>query len=138
MSIKRLVRDLNMPVRIEVCETVREPDGLAMSSRNVQLSAPDRERAAALRRALMAADRAVAEGVRDPSAVTERALSELAGVEIEPEYLALVSADTLMPVTEIRGEVLALIAARVGATRLIDNHLLSAEAPAGGTSNGRP
>ena len=63
-------------------------------------------------------------------------MSELAGVEIVPEYLALVSADTLMPVTEIRGEVLALIAARVGATRLIDNHLLSSEVPAVRTSNG--
>src|SRR5438874_321851 len=60
--IKALVRDLNMPVRIEVCETVREPDGLAMSSRNLLLSAQDRERAPALHRALLAAERAVAEG----------------------------------------------------------------------------
>jgi pantoate--beta-alanine ligase len=136
--IQRLVRDLNMPVRIAVCQTVREPDGLAMSSRNVQLSASDRERAAALHRALQAADRAVAAGARDPAAVTERALAELSRVEIEPEYLALVSPHTLTPVEEIAGDVLALVAARVGHTRLIDNQLLSIAQAAGTTNNGRP
>jgi pantoate--beta-alanine ligase len=136
--IKRLVRDLNMPVRIEVCATVREPDGLAMSSRNVLLSARERERAAALHRALLAADRAVAEGMRDPAAVTERAGSELAGAAIEPDYLALVSADTLAPVRRIEGDVLALVAARVGATRLIDNQLLSTDEEAPRNENERP
>jgi pantoate--beta-alanine ligase len=135
--ITQLVRDLNMPVRVEVCETVREPDGLALSSRNVRLSATDRARALALHRALRAADRAVAEGIDDPAAVTERALSELSRDEIQPDYLALVSATTLAPVQRVEGDVLALVAARVGATRLIDNHKLSTETPQA-NHNGRP
>jgi len=135
--IKRLVRDLNMPVRIEVCETVREPDGLAMSSRNVHLSPRERARATALHRALVAAGQAVADGARDPEAVRERALKTLAEAEIEPDYLALVSAETLEPVPRIDGDVLALVAARVGETRLIDNQLLSTATAAGSTTNGR-
>ena len=139
LVITRLVRDLNMPVRIEVCATVREPDGLAMSSRNAQLSADDRDRALALHRALLAAEQAVADGVRDPAAVSARALSELNRAELEPDYLALVSPDTLKPVQDIEGEVLALVAARVGTTRLIDNHRLSTPSKAGSQeTNGRP
>jgi pantoate--beta-alanine ligase len=125
LVITQLVRDLNIPVRIEVCPTVREPDGLAMSSRNAHLSDQERARAASLRRALLAADEAVAQGVRDPAAVAACAHAELSSAEIEPEYLALVSPDTLEPVERIEGDVLALVAARVGETRLIDNHRLS-------------
>jgi pantoate--beta-alanine ligase len=138
--IKRLVRDLDMPVRIEVCATVREPDGLAMSSRNARLSASERERAAALHRALLAADQAVAEGARDPAAVAARAVSELHAAAIEPDYVELVSADTFAPVQRIEGDVLAVLAARVGTTRLIDNHTLSTAHPvaAGSNNNGRP
>ncbi len=95
-----------------------------MSSRNVHLSARERERATALHRALLAAERAVADGARDPAVVIERARSVLAGAELEPEYLELVSADTLAPVRRIDGDVLALVAARVGSTRLIDNQRL--------------
>ena len=135
--IRRLVRDLNHPARIEVCETVREPDGLAMSSRNVCLSQSDRRRAAALHRALLAADEAVAKGVRDPAAVTERAMSELAESGIEPEYVELVSAESFQPVRTVEGDVLALVAARVGGVHLIDNHMLSTTAEAGSTNNGR-
>jgi pantoate--beta-alanine ligase len=123
--IKRLVRDLDMPVRIEVCPTIRDPDGLAMSSRNAHLSMADRQRATALHRALLAADQAVADGSRDPAAVTARAVTELHDADIEPDYVELVSADTLTPVERIEGDVLALVAARVGRTRLIDNHPLS-------------
>jgi pantoate--beta-alanine ligase len=119
--IRQLVRDLDMPVRIEACPTVREPDGLAMSSRNVLLSGADRERAAALPRALAAARESVAAGERDATAVRAAAIAALASRGIEPEYFELVSADTLAPVRRIDGEVLALVAARVGATRLIDN-----------------
>jgi pantoate--beta-alanine ligase len=136
--IQRLVRDLNMPLRVEVCDTVREPDGLAMSSRNVLLSGADRERALALHRALLAVEGAVAEGIRDPRVATERAIAELSAAEIEPDYLELVSADTLVPVTQIEGPVLALVAARVGGIRLIDNHKLSTEPAAGSNHNGRP
>jgi pantoate--beta-alanine ligase len=138
LVVQRLVRDLNMPIRIEVCDTVREPDGLAMSSRNVHLSTDERRRALALHRALDAIDTAVARGQRDPAELMAEARAELEGAQIEPDYLALVSADTLAPVTEVEGDVLALIAARVGETRLIDNHRLRTGAVASPRNNGRP
>jgi len=122
--IQRLVRDLDMPVAIEVCPTVREADGLALSSRNVHLSAADRARATALHRALGAVRDVVSAGERDPGAACEAALAELARAEIEPDYVELVSAESLTPVDRIEGDVLALIAARVGTTRLIDNELI--------------
>jgi pantoate--beta-alanine ligase len=135
--IKQLVRDLNMPVEIQVCDTVREPDGLAMSSRNVRLSSDERQRATALHRALVAAEQAVAQGARDPDVIAQRARSELAEAGIEPEYLELVSPDTFEPVRSVEGEVLALVAARVGGARLIDNQLVSTTSVAGTTDNGR-
>ncbi len=125
LVIKRFVSDLDIPTRIAVCPTVREPDGLAMSSRNARLDAEQRARAAALYQALRSAEAAVAAGERDPAAVQARAREELDGASVEPEYLELVSAHTLAAVTEIDGEVLAVLAARVGNTRLIDNHLIA-------------
>ncbi len=119
--IRRLVRDLDFSVRIEVCPTVREPDGLAMSSRNAQLSQSDRRRALALHLALRAATEAIASGERDTGAVIGAARAELEDVELD--YFELVNPDTLAPVgARIEGgDVLAVVAARVGATRLIDN-----------------
>jgi pantoate--beta-alanine ligase len=140
LVIRRLVRDLDLPVRIEVCPTVRADDGLALSSRNALLSAADRDRATSLHRALSAVQAAVAAGERDPVAATDAALAELARAQVEPEYLALVSAETMTPVSRIDGEVLAVIAARVGGIRLIDNafiHVLSTAETAGSTSQGR-
>jgi pantoate--beta-alanine ligase len=125
--IKRLVRDLDLPVRIEVCPTIREPDGLAMSSRNVLLSRGERARAAALHRALIAIEAAVAAGERDPVAARAGGLAELDAARIEPEYLELVSAGSLEPVERIDGRVLAVVAAHVGTTRLIDNHMIHRE-----------
>jgi pantoate--beta-alanine ligase len=124
LVIRRLVRDLDMLVRIEVCPTVREPDGLALSSRNAHLSAADRLRATALHRALAAVQDAVDDGERDAVALLARARSELASSEIEPDYFELVSTDTLAPVSRIDGSVLAVLAAYVGGTRLIDNQLI--------------
>ncbi len=138
LVIKRFTEDLNMPVRIEICPTVREPDGLAMSSRNVHLSPEERARAAALRRALLAVERAVAGGDDDPSAIRAGALAELGSAEIQPEYLELVSASTLQPVPRAEGELLAVVAARVGATRLIDNHPFTATPAVNANRNGRP
>jgi pantoate--beta-alanine ligase len=124
LVIRRLVRDLDIPVAIEVCPTVREANGLAMSSRNVRLSPEDFERSAALYRALLAADAAVRDGERDPARAIAHATQELSdGIELE--YLELRSADTLLPVERIEGRLIALIAARVGGVRLIDNHQLS-------------
>ena len=125
--IKRLVRDLDLPVQIEVCPTIREPDGLAMSSRNVHLSPADRERALALQRALHAVEESIAAGERDPEAAIAAGLDELSAVRLEPDYLELVATDTLAPVQRIDGDVLAVVAARVGDTRLIDNHTIKLE-----------
>jgi pantoate--beta-alanine ligase len=131
LIVRRVVRDLDMPVRIEVCPTVREPDGLAMSSRNAYLGPAERERAVALRRALDAAETAVAAGERDASAVATVARQAMEPYGVEPEYLALVAADSLQPVDRLDGEILVALAARVGPARLIDNSLISA------SSNGR-
>jgi pantoate--beta-alanine ligase len=144
--IGRLVRDLDMPVRIEVGPTVRERDGLAMSSRNVHLDAAERARAASLHGALEAIRQAVDSGERDAERARARGLAELVAAGIEPEYLELVSADTLTPVRRVDREVLALIAAQVGGTRLIDNAIIqplstaahgAAPPAAGSNENGR-
>ncbi len=119
--VRRLVRDLNLPVEVATCPTVRAPDGLALSSRNQLLSAPDRRRATTLHRALVSVRAAVAAGERSPDAATEAARGELAEAGVEPEYLTVVSAQTMEPVERIEGDVLVVIAARVGAVRLIDN-----------------
>jgi pantoate--beta-alanine ligase len=140
--IQRMVRDLEIPVRIELCPTVREPDGLAMSSRNVHLSSAQRSQAVALHEALGALERAIAAGERDPAPVRAKALTELTARGIEPEYLEMVSPETLAPVAWIDGHtILALIAARVGTTRLIDNQLIEPLLGAPGaeaTDKGRP
>jgi pantoate--beta-alanine ligase len=124
LVIRRLVRDLDIPVRIEVCPTVREPDGLALSSRNALLSPGDRARASALHRGLAAVQAAVAAGVRDVRVLRAYALDELGAAGIEPEYVEFVSPHTLAPVSRIDADTLAVLAAPVGATRLIDNVLL--------------
>jgi pantoate--beta-alanine ligase len=124
LVIRKLVRDLDMPVEIVVAPTVREPDGLALSSRNVRLNGA-RDKALALSRALQAAEAAVAGGERDATTVRATALAAMEPYGVEPEYLELVAADTLVPVQTIDGEVLLAVAAEVGGVRLIDNTLLS-------------
>jgi pantoate--beta-alanine ligase len=121
--IRRMARDLDFPVRIEVLPTVREADGLAMSSRNAYLEPEDRERATALARALAAAERGARTGSLGIG--LEAARRELAGAGIEPEYLEARDAETLAPVHALEDRpVLVLVAARVGAARLIDNVLI--------------
>jgi pantoate--beta-alanine ligase len=124
LVIHKLVRDLDMPVRIEVCPTIREPDGLAMSSRNAYLSEEERVRATALARALRAAEQAVAEGRLDADAVIAAARQELDEAGIEPEYLELRSATDLTPAERVNGSTVLAVAARVGRARLIDNTML--------------
>jgi pantoate--beta-alanine ligase len=119
--VRRLVRDLNFPVRIEVCPTVRAADGLALSSRNVLLADAERDQAAALYHALRAVHASVAAGERDPDTATAAGHAVLAAARVEPEYLAIVAADTMEPVPTIEGDVLVAVAARVGSVRLIDN-----------------
>jgi pantoate--beta-alanine ligase len=137
LMIRRLVRDLDIPARIETGPTVRDEAGLALSSRNAHLSPPDRLRALALSGALRAIEDAVDAGETDPAAALMAGFSELAAVDIEPEYLELVSPDTLDPVTTIEGEMLVVVAARVGGTRLIDNAPIRAAPASPETAAGR-
>jgi pantoate--beta-alanine ligase len=121
--IRRMVRDLDFPVRIEVLPTVREADGLALSSRNAYLDAEDRERAMVLSRALRAVEReARRESLQAGLAAARR---ELAEAGVEPEYLEARDAAGLEPVAELNGRsVLVAVAARIGGARLIDNVLI--------------
>jgi pantoate--beta-alanine ligase len=121
LIIRRLVRDLDFPVRIEVCPTVREPDGLAMSSRNTLLDDDARRRAPALSHALFAVANAVAGGETKVETAMAPGRLALAQAGIEPEYFAAVSAETLAPVEVVEGETLVAIAVRFGSVRLIDN-----------------
>jgi pantoate--beta-alanine ligase len=132
LVIGRLVRDLDLPVRIEVRPTVREHDGLALSSRNVHLRGDDRERALALRDALRAAEASLRAGARDADVLRGAALSAMRARGVEPEYLELVRTHDLEPVDRVDGETLLAVAARVGSTRLIDNIVLSANGKQGG------
>ncbi len=136
--IRRMVGDLNMAVRIEACPTVREPDGLAMSSRNAHLSPAERKRAPALHRALAAAAAAVSGGERRADALIGAAREAMAPYEVEPEYVALVSPRTLEPVERLREPALLAIAARIGSTRLIDNTILDPTAASASQSPTEP
>ena len=128
--VERMVRDLNVPVAIVPCPTVREPDGLAMSSRNVRLAPGERAAATVLWRALDAARLAAAKGERDGEALRRIAEDVIAR---EPrarlEYVAVVDPETLEPLTRLdaRGAV-CLVAARLGDVRLIDNLRLALSA----------
>jgi pantoate--beta-alanine ligase len=122
--LRRMVRDLDLPVRLEVIPTVRERDGLAMSSRNRRLDAADRRRAIALADGLRAAQRAVSDGERDPGRLRAAALAAMEPHRVDPEYVALVDPETFEPVETVNGRVLVAVAARLGETRLIDNALI--------------
>jgi pantoate--beta-alanine ligase len=124
LVIRKLARDLDMPVRIEICPTVRDPDGLALSSRNAYLSPPERERALGLSRALRAAEAAVAAGTLGADDVLAAAREQLDAHGIDPEYLELRSSTDLSPVERVNGSTLLAVAARVGRARLIDNTIL--------------
>ncbi len=125
LVLRRMTEDLDFPVEIEVLPTVREDDGLAMSSRNAYLSPDERGRALALSRALRAAERAAVEGETSTEALVEAARTELRSAGIQPEYLEARSAEDLSPIAELNGRpVLVAVAARVGKARLIDNVLI--------------
>jgi pantoate--beta-alanine ligase len=120
--IRRMAADLDFPVTIEVVDTVREPDGLAMSSRNAYLEPEERQRAASLSRALRAAEAVAEAGERRPEAALDAARAELERSGIEPEYLEARDAESLAPAQSLNGRpVLVAVAARVGRARLIDN-----------------
>jgi len=128
--IRRMVRDLNMPVEIVGCPIVREPDGLAMSSRNAYLNVDERKRALALRRSLLRVEEKFAAGERDAAKLVAAARSVFAEEpQVRLDYFEVVDPETLEPVEKITGRTLCAVAAYVGSTRLIDNVLLR---PVGG------
>ncbi|GHD80606.1 pantothenate synthetase [Salinibacterium amurskyense] len=121
--VRRMITDLNIPVQLEIIETVREEDGLALSSRNQFLDAHQREAASILSTALNAATSAADSGLDAVIAAAQGALMGESGVELD--YFTVVDTDTFMPVPDgYRGPAVALVAARVGETRLIDNATL--------------
>jgi len=119
--IRRLVADLNLPVRVEICPTVREPDGLAMSSRNALLDPDGRERALALAAALRAASERAVAGERSTETLLGAAADAMVPFGVEPEYLTIVDPDTFAALERLDRPALLVLAARVGAIRLIDN-----------------
>lgn len=126
--IRRMVEDLAFPVEIVVCPTVRESDGLAMSSRNAYLDPAAREQAPALYRALRAAADAAESGEREIREALRVAAGVLAAAGVEPEYLEARDAENLRPVAEFgRRPVLLAVAARIGSARLIDNLVVEAD-----------
>ncbi len=130
LLIRKMVADLDLPVRIEVAPTVRDPDGLAMSSRNGYLSSEERERALRISRALADAVRDYRAGAQDAGALRAGVLGKLeAGGGVDVEYVEVVSAEELEPVERLGDDTLVVMAVRVGATRLIDNALLGSPDP---------
>jgi pantoate--beta-alanine ligase len=117
-----MVTDLNVPIEIRVCATVREDDGLAMSSRNAYLSADERKRALVLSQSLQLAELLVSEGVRDAEQIRGKMLAAISAVgSVEVQYIAFVADGSVRSVTTIEGPTTVAIAAMVGKTRLIDN-----------------
>ena len=120
--IYRMVADLNMPLEVVVCPTVREPDGLAMSSRNRYLSPVHRTQAATIYKALRHGEDLIRQGIRDRDKVVEgisAVLHQVPGIEIQ--YVSIVDAESLQPIDPVAGKVLMAVAVRIGSTRLIDN-----------------
>jgi pantoate--beta-alanine ligase len=124
-AVQRMVADLDFPIEIVVGPTVREPDGLALSSRNAFLSAADRREALALHAALDRADSLAREGVDDADRLLEAMREELSRhPTVAVDYVAIVERDSFRPVRRLSGPAVAAVAARVGETRLIDNVVL--------------
>jgi pantoate--beta-alanine ligase len=120
--IRRMVQDLDVPTEIRVCPTVREPDGLAMSSRNRYLGSGQRRQAAAIARGLRRAEQMATASEREAAKLADAVRCVLAEADIERvDYVAVVDPETLEPVTVLAGPAMVLVAAHVGGTRLIDN-----------------
>lgn len=125
--VRAMVRDLDFPVRLVVMPTVREPDGLALSSRNVFLSPDERQRALGLSGALAAVMRAFESGEHDRERLEAAGRAALAAESIEPDYFAVVDPDSLQRVSTAAPGSLVLVAAKIGTTRLIDNTILGSQ-----------
>jgi pantoate--beta-alanine ligase len=131
LVVRRVVRDLDLDVRIVACPIVREADGLAMSSRNVYLDPDARAQAPALNRALDTAAAVFEAGERGADSILSAAHRVLDDAGISPEYLEIRDAETLEPVTRVDRDALLAVAAPVGTARLIDNHVLHLTDPKG-------
>ncbi len=125
--IQRMTRNLNLPVAVIGVPTVREPDGLALSSRNARLNGEERRIAPALYQALQLAEKRIAGGERQPEKIKLEALAALQRPEIRVEYFEIVDPDEMQPVDQIDRPVRVAVAAWIGATRLIDNVLCAPE-----------
>lgn len=126
LIIRRMVSDLNLPIQIRVLPIVREPDGLAMSSRNAYLTPDQRQRALVLSQSLKLATGFVRDGERNARIIADRMRERIASTEgVVLDYAAIVDPESLAELSEIHGPAVALVAARVGTTRLIDNEILN-------------
>src|SRR2546427_4991521 len=123
MLVRRLAADLDFGLEVDVAPTVRELDGLALSSRNTYLQGDERRAALALSRALRAVEQAWRGGEADPGPLARRGLEVLRAPGVAPEYLALVD-EQMRPVARVDARTAVLVAAKVGKTRLIDNVVL--------------
>jgi pantoate--beta-alanine ligase len=123
--LRQMVRDLNFDLELVECAIVRDQDGLALSSRNRYLGVVERERALALHRALQQIERMIAAGERQSTTLAQSGMEILKTVDgVRVDYLAILGADTLLPVTSAEAGTLVAVAAYVGATRLIDNFIV--------------
>jgi pantoate--beta-alanine ligase len=123
--IKRMVADLNMPLKIVVCPTVRRPDGLAVSSRNQYLTEQQKKDATFIYKSLQRCRQLIDAGLTDTRKIItemQKILSQVPSIQIE--YISIVDADTLQPIDHIAGKVLAAVAVKISSTRLIDNILV--------------
>ncbi|HYB53202.1 MAG TPA: pantoate--beta-alanine ligase [Thermoanaerobaculia bacterium] len=125
--IRRMVRDLDFPVRVALGETVRDPDGLALSSRNAYLSAEERRLAVSLPRALLAARGRAAAGEKGAHALARQTREDLEGAGLAVDYVEVVDAETMRPLDRVEAGAAIAAAVRLGKTRLIDNVLLLEE-----------
>ncbi len=123
--VRRMVADLDLPIEIRVCPIVRDAGGLALSSRNVYLSTDERSRALSLSQSLRGADELFRRGERSAGVVEAAMKAILSATGVDIDYAAIVDPDTLEPISQLEAGSVALVAARVGATRLIDNHIFA-------------
>jgi pantoate--beta-alanine ligase len=124
LVVRQLVEDFNLPIDLRICPTVREPDGLAMSSRNAYLNPAERKRAASIWQSILLAERMHVAGERAVAPIRDAVQAQLAAAGVDVEYIAFLADTTVREVTTIAGPTVVAIAARVGRTRLIDNHTI--------------
>jgi pantoate--beta-alanine ligase len=125
LVIRRMTADLDLSIEVRMCPIVRDADGLAKSSRNAYLSADERQRGLSLSRSLDRAARLFGEGERNSGRILMAMQEVLAAAPVELDYAAIVDPETLEPIDLAQPDSVALVAARVGRTRLIDNHIFT-------------